>query len=99
MAQYIYFDGKDKAKALACELVKAIGIKADVRCKADSLSLFFENGALRYHAYISDDYCEVSHAGVCVYRDYLGIETTKELFDDMLLRLKSKLFEITKEAC
>lgn len=99
MAQYIYFDGKAKASALACELKRAVGEKADIRCKADSLSLFFEIGALRYHAYVSDDYCEVSNAGICVYRDYLGIETTKEAFDDMILRLKCKLFEITKGVC
>lgn len=97
MAQYIYFDGKAKAEALACELEKAIGMKADVRCKADSLSLFFKIGALRYHVYMSDDYCEVSNMGVTLYRDYLGIDTTKEAFDDMILRLKSKLFGITKE--
>lgn len=97
MAQYIYFDGKGKARALACELKKAVGEKADIRCKADSLSLFFEIGTLRYHAYVNDDYCEVSHMGICVYRDYLGIDTTRDMFDDMVLRLKSKLFEITKE--
>ena len=96
MAQYIYFDGKDKAKALACELKKVISVDADIRPKADSLSVFFEIGALRYHAYMSDDYCEISNAGVCVYRDYLGIDTTKEMFDDMILRLSSKLVEIVK---
>lgn len=98
MAQYIYFNGKDKAKTLACDLKKVISVDADMRAKADSLSLFFEIGALRYHAYVSDDYCEISNAGVCVYRDYLGIETSKEMFDDMVLRLSSKLIQIVQEA-
>ena len=98
MAQYIYFDGKDKAKALACELKKAIGVKIDARCKVDSLSVFFQIGALRYHVYVTDDYCEVSKCGVTLYRDYLGIETSEEMFQDMVLRLSSKLAEIVKEA-
>ena len=97
MAQYIYFDGKDKAKTLACELKKVISVDADMRAKADSLSVFFEIGALRYHAYMSDDYCEISNCGVTLYRDYLGIETSKEMFDDMVLRLSSKLAEIVRE--
>ena len=96
MAHYTYFDGKAKAEALACELKKVIGVDADIRCKADSLSVFLEIGLLRYHAYISDDYCEISHASVCIYRDYLGIDTTKEAFDDMVLRLSSKLAEIVR---
>ena len=98
MAQYIYFDGKDKAKALACKLKRAIGVKADARCRIDSLSLFLEIGALRYHVYISDDYCEISDCGICLYREYLGIETSEQKFDDMILRLTSKLLDIVREA-